>query len=1057
MVTLGTARIVNITNFEREFFATTVIPCPDIAIWSQAQIDTGSPPVTVQGANIAPGDVRCQSYIQGPKWPSGRPKYLRVTFRGEIAAGVINSNYFLYPYYMEKVVTFTSDVTAGVAFNLHSAVASAIGNTSITVRIPYTAGYKTIDLSLLPVIALQTGLEYEQEIGNQANQVMRSFIGGARTSVSNSEPSFYADILFEVYSNSRIVRWWIVIGNANYTSTPSQQYDNTDWTMPGTSDLEIVFNNLTVTTIGADTHLNKNISVVGSVTTIPVISSTTPNSIPQDRNFVNGQQRIIEGIFTFESGASAPQIATMNAEKIAYINDFIVSQNWGDYNSYGPMQALPAIPTNAIVQGDPVLGRRKAHEQFANEWANLSVQSKKNWSTPQFYSSPSEAGLAAGQNPHGVCKGFIHARSGQPDFRTLRLEVYKEGYRPQHFRESFPSVYPVYPSSKTGLSGNWSDLYFWHSMPFFGNQVYPANVSPTFANSLGKRGANPPQNPPRNNNNQANRWTPYDDEHFTIDWLGVFAHLTGNRIARRLLESYETSLLSMAWPVIDSRESNAITITATRIARAEGRMFQSLIWCYLTTGNPLIITNLLSRVENVFQNPSYGWVGQFSNFEVKTMGIGFNLPGDDLLGPQNGWRPWMNALCSYGLYALYLHTKHLGTPATILLDDMIRKLTYSIMVYGTRNNIDSGNLRRSSKVLSWQPYGLAGQYVRDADKFNNSIITTGSAAGLPFAVWDSIYDIWELSSAILGYEFALQTNDVAYQTVCYQFIRDFDFTAGLTGLYGWGNNYVNNIYEWIGIIPNPLKSRSPGGGSIVFASPVNILGVGSVTLNNSKIVATPVFGTSTINGAATVSATGSISGTSILNGFCNINASAFIIASGSAVGGGGNIPGTSTILGVGILSAEGVVTDPSQAPTQVTNISGDIKISTELVVRAEGGKVTKVNQIVQVWSADTAVLDIFITDSTGLGVDLSSVTDVIWKVANDVGATPLITKSYLTGGVFILPQVTNKGKIRILLNSADTNLLNGKFYHECKVIQGQVVVTAFIGFMLVQPSLIKSA
>lgn len=81
---------------------------------------------------------------------------------------------------------------------------------------------------------------------------------------------------------------------------------------------------------------------------------------------------------------------------------------------------------------------------------------------------------------------------------------------------------------------------------------------------------------------------------------------------------------------------------------------------------------------------------------------------------------------------------------------------------------------------------------------------------------------------------------------------------------------------------------------------------------------------------------------------------------------------------------------------------------------------------------DAVELYINVTDETGVAVDISTASEITWIVSasvDDVGAN-LISKT-LTGGTLSLQ---TDSQILIPLESADTDLTPGVYYHELRII-----------------------
>lgn len=1036
MVTIGTARVVSYSDRARTSVATVVLPLPDTVLWTATEIASGSPPVTVQNAIAV--DQRCQTYIQGPAYSSGRPKYIRVSFKCDMVAGVPDPNIFN-QFIAEKIVTFTNTATTGVAFTIIGDVVTGLANTVFNVEIPYPTPYgiKTMQFPISTLVSAAAFTEYEKEVGNEANQIIKSFRYAQRVPVGTDVPSFYSEIIFELWAGSRIMKWWIIVGNSQYVADPLTQYDRSEWTFSGTNKLQIVLSKQSADrgfVYGESTKLPvQYISGTGTSESIIIIDSAS------NRVFPDGAAHVIHGIVSYRTGASAGELDTITAETQAPLQ--VISENWGSYGTFGPLGALPARPNNSLIFSD-LVGRQKAGQQFYTDLSK-HVNLRDPYYAELLGGTP-EIGSGGNNNQYGASKGWVFARSAWPDFRALELSCYQELCRPQHLREQDPNLL-TRPQNKTGRSGKWSDLFFWDGRAFYGNRSYPTGPEPSVADPVGKR-EGPPQTLAKNKSSvilaAVQNWKQYDREHFAIDWLGAFCLLTGNRMARHIIDSYEQLLLSQLWPeYISNLGPGAQLITGSGVPRADGRMLMVAMWCYLITNNSLMATNMNRRMIEVYQHPVGGWVGQYSNFVIKPFSLqsagshGENIP--------TGVKPWENAITVYGLYAIY---KQLGNTYALL---MAQQIARTICIYGTRNNSESGGRRQDSYIQNWIPYlGQNGQPILETDKINFKL----NFAGEDFGTWPSGVEANCLGMFMYAYELALQTGDATLQQYTFEWLRDnLSAEENHKGPYGWGAAYTNNTYDWSAIIDNPFKGRTPTGNTVVGPSAVDfntktdfaVTGVQkNAPMPPQNIVTLSVFSVSpTIGGI-------SYAPPFIISTITTLEVSPIVVTTGTAV----------TFVSQTLVT----VTAESQSPPTVqqqsiTYLLAEAKYLTSLTVDSRGGSVVKTNQVFTVWQGDTHILEYTVLDQNGATMDLTGLLDIQWGLANDVGSNRLITKTLRTSGVLLLNQLISaqKGKFRVILDPTDTQFLNGKFYCEGTLIGPGAIVTLFTGFGLIQPSLMK--
>ena len=108
--------------------------------------------------------------------------------------------------------------------------------------------------------------------------------------------------------------------------------------------------------------------------------------------------------------------------------------------------------------------------------------------------------------------------------------------------------------------------------------------------------------------------------------------------------------------------------------------------------------------------------------------------------------------------------------------------------------------------------------------------------------------------------------------------------------------------------------------------------------------------------------------------------------------------------------------------------------------------------ITDLYQGTTRTLDVSILDASGTAVDLSSVTGVEWVMAPNAYGTAVISKS-LGDGIAITDEAG--GLVTIALLPADTeDLPCGRYYHECRVSEGENVTKVFTGHVTLLRDLI---
>lgn len=107
------------------------------------------------------------------------------------------------------------------------------------------------------------------------------------------------------------------------------------------------------------------------------------------------------------------------------------------------------------------------------------------------------------------------------------------------------------------------------------------------------------------------------------------------------------------------------------------------------------------------------------------------------------------------------------------------------------------------------------------------------------------------------------------------------------------------------------------------------------------------------------------------------------------------------------------------------------------------------NQGFEMWSGDTKVLTITVTDKDGVRVNLTGAT-IVYKIFD--GGTAVITKSTANG---ITITDASGGECQTTLSPSDTSDLDGVYYHECQVTDSSGnVSTIFTGAVTIQGEMI---
>lgn len=230
------------------------------------------------------------------------------------------------------------------------------------------------------------------------------------------------------------------------------------------------------------------------------------------------------------------------------------------------------------------------------------------------------AGQTGDQGDFGTVKLSTVAASGLPSFLLeVEASLLQEACRPVHFFEA--DAVPVEPADHPQWVV-WSGRTHWHT-----------GVSP---DRLGK---NEPQ-PPFDNHG----WTGKDREHWSSNYLGAFAQLTGSHWAR--LELANEVRLYLAGQTTDPR----LTTSGSGAARGAGRTELAAAWMWLATGDERLRQRIGERLDLVY-HPQ--WAGrELGADRVRTMAV--CRPDDRLLqGKYPYWNPWQDALAAVGFGAAF--------------------------------------------------------------------------------------------------------------------------------------------------------------------------------------------------------------------------------------------------------------------------------------------------------------------------------------------------------------------------------------------------------------------
>ncbi|MBL8728164.1 MAG: hypothetical protein JNM25_07025 [Planctomycetes bacterium] len=288
--------------------------------------------------------------------------------------------------------------------------------------------------------------------------------------------------------------------------------------------------------------------------------------------------------------------------------------SWRDSGAFGPFGHVPEMP--------PWLRGPQLRAHFARRHRAF-VDSERPGGDPFAVGNHGldrMAGQTGDQGDFGTVKLSTVAASGLPSF-LLEVEaaMLQEGCRPVHCFEADGS--PVEPADHPQWVV-WSGRTHWHP-----------GVSP---DRLGKDTSLPAFD--------NHGWTGKDREHWSSNFLGAFAQLTGAHWAR--LELANEVRLYLAGQTTDPR----LTTSGSGAARGAGRTELAAAWMWLATGDERLRQRMNERLELVYYPQ---WAGrELGQDRVRTLSV--CLPDDRLLqGKFSYWNPWQDAIAAVGFGAAF--------------------------------------------------------------------------------------------------------------------------------------------------------------------------------------------------------------------------------------------------------------------------------------------------------------------------------------------------------------------------------------------------------------------
>ncbi|MEC7582781.1 MAG: hypothetical protein VYE77_00555 [Planctomycetota bacterium] len=303
-----------------------------------------------------------------------------------------------------------------------------------------------------------------------------------------------------------------------------------------------------------------------------------------------------------------------NTTLAAMICPLLGATSWKGTKAFGPFGEPAPMPP--WLEGNGLRGMlAKRHAGF--------VAGEKPGGDPfhaNTFGLAKNAGQTGDQRDFGVVKLSPVAASGLPSLLfEMEASVLQESCRPVHYFEADGRMVQAAEHPKWIV---WSGRTHWHS-----------GVSP---DRLGK-----PHPPP---SYSKHGWTGKDRQHWSSNYIGAYAQLTGAHWARREFE-HEAQLYLSGQTV-----RRGLSTSGAGAPRGAGRTLLAACWTYLVTGNEDVKQRMNERIDKVYFPQ---WPGRkLEDEQVRTM----QIAGRDnrmLRGKSRYWTPWQDALAAVGFAAAW--------------------------------------------------------------------------------------------------------------------------------------------------------------------------------------------------------------------------------------------------------------------------------------------------------------------------------------------------------------------------------------------------------------------
>ncbi|MCU0865715.1 MAG: hypothetical protein MUC36_18165 [Planctomycetes bacterium] len=323
------------------------------------------------------------------------------------------------------------------------------------------------------------------------------------------------------------------------------------------------------------------------------------------------------------------------------------------------------------------------------------------------------AGQTGDQADFGLVKLSLVAATGMPSLLfEAEASVLQEACRPVHYFEA--DGRPVDPNAHPDWIV-WSGRTHWHG-----------GVS---KDRLGKPVPEPQF--------EAHGWTGKDREHWSNNYLGAFAQLTGAHWARAELQNEARLYVAGQTVTAGWSTSNA------GAPRGAGRTALSASWMLLVTGDAALRARMDARLQQVYHAQ---WRGRELPAErVRTMAA--NDPDARMLdGKQAYWNPWQDAIAACGFAAQHRLTGH------PLARELAEGLATNVVRHGW---LQTGDRQEIATAMRWQD----GAPLDPASYATADLSQVQWATGTAFATW-------AIGAVEIARVVAVRTEDTALRDKC---------------------------------------------------------------------------------------------------------------------------------------------------------------------------------------------------------------------------------------------------------------------------------------------------